>query len=147
MTADRGARQLPGVDRGQQQRVEMDEIWNGDRAVLSAVVELYETTGAYVEPQQVLDAFPVEQHGDVLHSLRRCGDHGFIEAVTAPAMGQNGAWQIVTIKSVTESAYEHPVRGRMTPNYWSTGSWKCSPSVPNTNESRRSSPSTRPGRK
>ncbi len=51
----------------------MDEIWNGDRAVLSAVVELYETTGAYVEPQQVLDAFPVEQHGDVLHSLRRCG--------------------------------------------------------------------------
>lgn len=84
----------------------MDEIWSGDRAVLTAVVELYETTGEHIKPRQVVDAFPEEEHDAVLHSLRRLGDHGFIETVTASGMGQNGAREVIAIRGVTEKGLQ-----------------------------------------
>lgn len=80
----------------------MDEKWSGDRAVLTKVVELCESTDEHVEPQRVLDAFPAEEPGAVLRSLRRLGKHdGHIETVTTPALGQ-GVSQILMIKGVTE---------------------------------------------
>lgn len=54
-------------------------MWGGDRAVLTRVVELYESTGEYLKPEQVLQGFSDEQHEAVRHSLRRLGAHGYIE--------------------------------------------------------------------
>jgi hypothetical protein len=79
----------------------MDEIWSGDRAVLTKVVELYESTGEYLEPQRVLDAFPEEQCDTALQSLRRLSDSGHIKAVTTQGMGQRSP-QLLIIKGVSE---------------------------------------------
>lgn len=54
----------------------VDELWSGDRAALTRVVELYESTGEHIEAERVLQAFPAEQHDDVRHSLRRLDNHG-----------------------------------------------------------------------
>lgn len=82
----------------------MDEVWTRDHAVLTKVVELYESTGEYFEPQQLLEAFPDEQHDAVRHSLRRLGTHGYIETLTAGPGLDEGSAQILLIKGVTERA-------------------------------------------
>jgi hypothetical protein len=83
----------------------MNNIWTGDQAVLTKVNELCMNTDGYVEPPQVLDAFPEERREAVLRSLRRLGDHGYINTVTTQAMGDPGP-QILLIKGVTEKGLQ-----------------------------------------
>jgi hypothetical protein len=79
----------------------VDELWSGDLAVLMKVAELYEGTGQPIEPlEPVLEVFPDEQHDAVRQSLRRLGDHGYIDTTTTAGMGQ--APQILRINRVTE---------------------------------------------
>jgi hypothetical protein len=79
----------------------MYEMWGGDRPVLVRVAALYEVTGKSIEPlEPVLEAFPDDQHDAVRQSLRRLGDHGYIDTVTAPGMGQSP--QTISITRVTE---------------------------------------------
>lgn len=92
----------------------MDEVWSVDQAVLAKVVELWAPTGEHVEPQRVLDAFPAEQRDAALRSLHRLSDNGFIETLSAPAMGQRVP-QILMIKRVTEKGLR------------ASGAWPTSP--------------------
>jgi hypothetical protein len=57
----------------------MGEIWTDDLVVLTKITELCVSTDGDIEPQRVLDAFPVGQHGAVLRSLRRWSDNDYIE--------------------------------------------------------------------
>jgi hypothetical protein len=80
----------------------VDELWSGDHAVLTKVVESYESTGEFFEPQQLLEAFPAEQHDVMRHSLRRLSTHGHIETlIVGPGLDERAA-QILWIKGVTE---------------------------------------------
>jgi hypothetical protein len=82
-------------------RCQVDELWSGDLAVLMKVAELYEGTGESLEPlEQLLEFFPADQRDAVRQSLRRLGDHSYIDTVTTAGMGQPS--QIVRINRVTE---------------------------------------------
>lgn len=76
-------------------------MWSGDRAVLTRVVELYESAGEPRQVEQVLEHFPIEQHDGAQQSLRRLGDTGYITVLTSKAMGRRGP-RIVVITGVTE---------------------------------------------
>jgi hypothetical protein len=80
-------------------RCPVDELWSFDRAVLTKVVEVYESTGMDLLPGQVLRHFPAGQYDDVRQSLRRLAKDGYIET-TALRRG-NGGVQFLRIKGVT----------------------------------------------
>lgn len=79
----------------------MYEMWRGDRPVLAKVVELCESSGDYLEPQRVLDAFPEDQRDAVLRSLNRWVSSDHISAVSTQSASERGP-QILIIKGVTE---------------------------------------------
>jgi hypothetical protein len=47
----------------------MDEVWSGDRAVLTRVVELYKSTGEEFQPEWSLGSRLEQQRAAVRHSL------------------------------------------------------------------------------
>lgn len=80
----------------------MSEMWSRDFAVLVKVTDLYERDGARFEMGKLLETFPAEQHGDVRHSLRRLGAHGYIETLTAgPTLGDPRV-EVLAVQGVTE---------------------------------------------
>jgi len=84
----------------------MDELWTGDREVLTRIVELFEVSGRALQVAGIVEEFSEGRRDQVVQSIRRLSSHGYLVTVDRGGGLVTRGHRPLVVTGVTERALQ-----------------------------------------